>query len=156
MLFLVLLGAALPILGCTACGPDRAPFSAERVTPAAEVTLGRNETIEIAMGFVNESDQPILQQDDFAGQWVLVKGEGEVRARGRVLTAGPLEAKETSLPLVWSGALDSGRYTLKWGAPTMGTLTVEFTVFDEGAGVGVVRQETSDQFTIGQVNGPSE
>lgn len=138
--------------GCTIQGPDREPFSADRVAPAAQVTLGEGETIDIAMGFVNQSNQRIPQQDDFAGQWVLVNGEGEVRARGRVFTAGPLEADETSFPLVWSGVLEPGTYTLRWGSPAIGTLITEFTVSSTGSGVGVVRQETSDQFLIDQEN----
>jgi hypothetical protein len=150
MRFLVLLSTALLVLACTSRGPDREPFSAAQVTPVAKVTLGEGKTIEVAMGFANKSGQPIPQQEDFAGQWVLFNSEGEVRARGRVLTAGPLEPNEVSFPLVWSGALNSGTYMLKWGSPTIGTVTTEFTVFDNGGGVGVMRQETSDQFLIDQ------
>jgi hypothetical protein len=149
---LVLLSLALLLFGCTAQTPGRAPYSAERVAPTAQVTLGEGGTIDIAMGFANLSDRPIAQQDDFDGQWVLVDGEGELRARGRVLTAARLEPDETSFPLVWSGVLEPGDYTLKWGSPTIGTVTTEFTVFDNGAGVGVIRQETSDRFLIDQGN----
>ena len=138
------------MFGCILQDPDRAPYSADQVTPIAKVALGEDGTIDIVMGLINESHQPISQQDDFAGQWVLVNSEGRVRARGRVLTAGPLEADEISFPLVWSGALESGTYTLKWGSPSIGTATVEFTAFGNGAGVGVVRQETSEQFLIDQ------
>jgi hypothetical protein len=145
---------ALLAASCTAQGAEGEAFSAEWVKPAAKVALGEGETIEIAMGFSNQSSQPISQQDDVAGQWTLVNGEGEVRARGRVVTAGPLEPGETSYPLVWKGALESGSYTLRWGTPAIGTVTTEFTVFESGhsasAGVGVVRQETSDQFLIDQ------
>jgi hypothetical protein len=40
---------------------------------------------------------------------------------------------------------------LKWGSPTIGTVLTEFTVLDEGNGVGVVRQETSEEFLIDPV-----
>jgi hypothetical protein len=150
----LLLLIALLAAGCIAQGPDGEAFSTEWVTPAAQITLGKGETIEIAMGFANQSSAPIPQQEDVAGQWTLVNGEGEVRARGFVLTAGPLEPGETSYPLAWNGTLESGSYTLRWGAPAIGTVTTEFTVFESGhsasAGVGVVRQETSDQFLIDQ------
>jgi hypothetical protein len=148
--FLVLFSTVLCVFGCTVQGPDRARYFADQVTPAAEVALGGEGTIDIAMGYVNESHQPIPRQSDFAGQWVLDNSGGEIRARGRVLTAGPLDAGETSFPLVWSGLLASGNYTLKWGSPSIGTVTTEFTVFDNGGGVGVVRQETSEQFLIDQ------
>jgi hypothetical protein len=142
----------LCVFGCTVQGPDHERYSADRVAPTAKVALGEDGTIDIAMGFVNESHQPIPQQDDFAGQWVLVNSDGEIRARGRVLTAGPLEPDEASFPLVWTGALESGTYLLKWGSPTIGTVTTEFTIFEDGGGVGVVRQETSVQFHVGQQN----
>jgi hypothetical protein len=149
---LVLFSTALLVFGCIVRDPEREPFSAEQVTPTARITLGESETIAIAMGFVNESSQPIPQQDDFAGQWVLINGEGKVRARGRVPIAGPLGPDATSFPLVWSGVLQSGSFTLKWGSPAIGTAIVQFTVFDNGSGVGVVRQETSEQFLIDQGN----
>ena len=143
---------ALFAAGCTAQRADGEAFSAKSVTPAAKVTLGEDETIEIAMGFANQSNRPIPQQEDVAGQWELINGEGEVRARGRVLAAGPLEPGEMSYPLVWRGVLGSGPYVLRWGTPAIGTVTTEFVVFDgsKSAGVGVVRQETSDQFLIDQ------
>jgi hypothetical protein len=141
---------ALLAAGCAAQGADDEAFFAEWVTPTAKVTLGEDAEIAIAMGFANQSGQPIPQQDDVAGQWQLVNGEGQVRARGRVLTAGPLKPGETSYPLVWSGNLDSGSYTLTWGAPDIGTVTTELTVFENGGGVGVVRQEISEQFLIDQ------
>jgi hypothetical protein len=147
---LVLLCTALLLLACSVQGPGHEPVSAKQVTPAAQVTLEEGKRIDIAMGFVNQSNQPVPQRDDFAGQWVLVNGEGEVRARGHVLTAGPLAPEETSFPLVWSGVLESGRYTLMWGSPTIGTVTTEFTVFDGGAGVGVVREEWSEQYHVDQ------
>jgi len=146
---LVLLNVLLAA-SCTARSAEGEVFSAEWVTPAAKVTLGQDETIEIAMGFANQSKQPIPQQEDVAGRWELVNSEGEVRARGRVQVAGPLEPGETSYPLVWRGALEPGSFTLRWGARAIGTLTTEFTVFDgaTSAGVGVVRQERSDRFFI--------
>jgi hypothetical protein len=127
-------------------GADDDAFSADTVMPAAKVNLGEDTTIEIAMGFSNQSSDRIPEQEDVAGQWTLVNGEGELRAQGRVLTAGPLEPGQTSYPLVWSGTLDSGPYTLRWGAPAIGTVTTEFTVFEDGGGVGMVRQERSEQF----------
>ena len=143
---------ALLAAGCTAQGPDGEAFSAESVTPAAKVTLGEEATIEIAMGFTSQSSHPIPQQEDVAGQWELINGEGEVRARGRVLVAGPLEPGETAYPLVWRGTLAPGPFTLVWGAPAIGTVTTEFTVFESGqrgsVGVGVVQQEMSDQFLV--------
>jgi hypothetical protein len=78
------------------------------------------------MGFANQSSQPIPQQDDLEGQWKLVNSEGEVRARGRVLTAGPLEAGQTSYPLVWHGMLEAGPFVLRWGTPAIGTVTTEW------------------------------
>lgn len=143
---------ALLAAGCAAQRAEGEAFSAERVTPAARVILGEDETIEIAMGFTNRSGDPIPRQEDVAGQWTLVNNEGEVRARGRVLTAGPLEPGETSYPLVWRGALEAGPFILRWGTPAIGTVTTEFVVFDSrrSVGVGVVRQETSDRFLIDQ------
>jgi hypothetical protein len=138
------------VAGCTAKGADGDAFSADTVTPAAKVNLGGDKEIEIAMGFSNQSSDRIPAQEDVAGQWTLVNDKGELRARGRVLTAGPLEAGQTSYPLVWSGTLDAGSYTLRWGAPAIGTVTTEFTVFKDGGGVGLVRQERSEQFLIDQ------
>jgi hypothetical protein len=68
---LIVLSAAWLIVGCTVQGPDRGQSFAERVAPTAQVTLGEEKAIDIAMGFVNESNRRIPQQDEFAGQWVL-------------------------------------------------------------------------------------
>lgn len=135
------------------CGPGAGvptaqPYTPERVSPAAEVRLGADQTIGVALGFGNESEQPIAATDDLAGEWVLIDSAGQVRARGEILTAGPLAPRETSYPLVWHAALEPGTYTLRWGAPAIGTLVAEVTVSGDGAGVGMGRQEVFDDFRV--------
>jgi len=154
IILLSALGIALLLLGCTARvqvgGPQ--PITAERVRPAAEIALGEEGKVDIKLGLVNETDQPLVQKDDFVGQWVLLNSAGEVRASGRLYTAGPLDPNESAFPLTWSAALESGTYTLKWGAPSVGTTIVGFQVQKEdlGVGVGALRQQTTDQFLIDQ------
>jgi hypothetical protein len=154
IILLSALGIALLLLGCTAgvqVGEPK-PITVERVRPAAEIALGEEGKVDVKLGLVNETDQPLVQKDDFVGQWVLLNSAGEVHASGWLYTAGPLDPNQRSFPLTWSAELDSGDYTLQWGAPSVGTTIVEFEVQrdDLGVGVGVSRQLTTDQFLIDQ------
>ena len=145
-------GAIFLLAGCAPGGQAAGPaqFTPETVTPDARISLGEDQAIDIAVGFVNETDRAVSQMDDFEGRWMLVSADGATRAAGRVLVAGPLEPREAAYPLVYTVRLDSGDYILRWGAPAIGTVTVEFTVIDDGAGIGVGRKVIFDKFIIGQ------
>jgi hypothetical protein len=155
---LVIGGAIWLLAGCALVEQAAAPagFTPQTVTPDARISLGEDQATEVSLGFVNETNRAVSQVDDFEGQWVLVNAEGATRAAGRVLVAGPLEPREVSYPLVYSAQLDAGEYTLLWGAPAIGTVTVQFTVMDGGAGVGVGRTHTSDEFLIEQTDATEE
>ena len=146
------LSIALLLFGCA---PDAAPagpqpITVERVNPAAEIGLGEEHTVEVRLGLINLTDQELARKEDFTGQWVLLNSEGAVRASGGMYTAGPLAPNEQSYPLTWRAELDAGTYTLRWGAPSVGTTIVEFEVQRNGTGVGVgtQRQQTMNEYLV--------
>jgi hypothetical protein len=154
IIILSALGISLLFLGCTPSidvGKPK-PITVERVDPVAEVGLGEESTIEVRLGLINQTGQPLAEKHDFTGQWVLLSSDGEVRASGRLYTAGPLDPNERSFPLTWRGALETGTYTLQWGAPSAGTTIVEFEVQrgDRGVMIGTLQQQTTDAYLVEQ------
>jgi hypothetical protein len=121
------------------------------LVPDARITLGEEGgKIDVSLGLVNTSDQFVPVIDKFEGNWVLLKNANEIRARGAVLTAGPLDPNEADYPMVWSAKLEADTYILKWGSPSTGTVIVNFEVFGDkdSPGVGISRKETSEAFLI--------
>jgi hypothetical protein len=151
---LSVLGIALLFLGCMPGTQvqESQPIEIERVDPVAEIRPGAEETVEVRLGLINQTDQPLAEREDFTGQWVLRYSNGKVRASGEMLTAGPLDPKESSFPLTWRSALQTGTYTLQWGAPSVGTTIVEFQVQrdDHGVMIGTLRQQTADAYLVEQ------
>lgn len=151
------LGLLLALLGILIAGcadindpADTAEWN-EQVVPDASVRVGEEPgTVAIEMGLINTSNEPVPTIDEFDGSWVLLQSNGDVRARGEVLTAGPLEPLESEYPLIWSGQLDSDTYTLMWGEYSLGTVTLEFQVMRDGesVGVGTSDKQISDSFLI--------
>jgi hypothetical protein len=154
IIFLSALSIALLFLGCVpeATPTEPQPITPERVNPAAEIELGKERTVEVRLGLINLTDQELVEKDDFAGQWVLLNSKDEVRASGGLFTAGPLDPNEQSFPLTWRAELESGTYTLQWGAPSVGTTIVEFEVQrnDTGVGVRTLRQQTTGEYLVEQ------
>jgi len=150
------------LLLTTACSRDNdALINDEMVNkyllPDAKIILSEEPgEIVIALGYKNLSDEYIPEIDNFQGDWILLRSNGEPRARGTVLTAGPFDSHETVYPLEWRAILDPDTYTLTWAAPSMGTVMVQFQVIEEGSGIGVVmiRKETSETFLINNINKP--
>ncbi|MFL7811539.1 MAG: hypothetical protein ACK2VD_06820 [Anaerolineae bacterium] len=154
IMLLSVLGIALLFFGCTPGTQVREPqpITVERVDPAAEIGPGKEETVEVRLGLINQTDQALAEKEDFSGQWVLRNSDGELRASGGMFTAGPLDPNERSFPLTWQAELDSGTYTLEWGAPSVGTTIVEFQVQrdDHGVLIGTLRQRTTDAYLVEQ------
>lgn len=123
----------------------------EKLVPDARISLGEEiGKIDITLGLVNISDQPIQEIDNFEGTWVLLNSMTEIRARGAVLAIGPIEPNGSTYPLVYRATLEPGTYTLKWGAMSVGTAIFDFEVSGAGNsfGVGIFGKETSDAFLI--------
>jgi len=154
IMLLSVLGIALLFFGCMPGTQVREPqpITVERVDPAAEIGPGKEETVEVRLGLINQTDQALAAKEDFSGQWVLRNSDGELRASGGMFTAGPLDPNERSFPLTWRAELDSGTYTLEWGAPSVGTTIVEFQVQrdDHGVMIGTLRQRTTDAYLVEQ------
>jgi hypothetical protein len=153
-MLLSVLGIALFFLGCTPATQVQAPqpIAVERVDPVAEIGTGEEQTVEVHLGLINQTDQPLAEKQDFIGQWVLRHSDGNVRASGEMFTAGPLDPNERSLPLTWRAELQTGTYTLEWGAPSVGTTIVEFQVQrdDHGVMIGTLQQRTTDAYLVEQ------
>jgi len=154
IMLLSVLGIALLFLGCVPEVQVREPqpITAEHVDPAAEIGSGEEKTVEVRLGLINQTDQPLAEEEDFTGQWVLRNSAGEARASGGLFTVGPLDPNERSFPLTWRAELESGTYTLEWGAPSAGTTIVEFQVQrdDHGVMIGTLRQRTTDEYLVEQ------
>jgi hypothetical protein len=153
IIILSVLSIALLFLGCAPSKVGKPkPITVERVDPVAEVGTGEESTVEVRLGLINQTSQPLAGKDDFTGQWVLLSSDGEVCASGRLYTAGPLDPHERSFPVTWTSALDSGTHTLQWGAPSAGTTIVEFEVQrgDRGVMIGTLQQQTTDAYLVEQ------
>jgi hypothetical protein len=131
--------------------PVAEPNLIEILLPDARISLSEEPgKIKAALGLINTTNQSIPMIENFEGNWVLLNSAGDNRASGAMLTAGPIEPNQSRYPLVWSAKLEPGTYTLKWAAPSLGTVIVNFEVFGDGdsLGVGIIGKEISDDVLI--------
>lgn len=145
----VFLVSVLAWAGCGAL-PGSAPAepSPELLTPIAEVQGGTEGTFSIRMGVANNSDREIVEYEEFEGHWQLLDAARDVRAQGRVYHLGSLDPEESRYPLTWEAELEPGSYTLLWGAPSIGSVVVEFEaeVSDGATNVQQVTVAPSNEF----------
>ncbi|MGC9467097.1 MAG: hypothetical protein ACP5HS_00765 [Anaerolineae bacterium] len=147
-----LLVSIFALVGCGVL-PDSAPEapSPELLTPIAEVRGGIEGTFTIRMGIANNSSREIRESEDFEGRWQLLDASGAVRAAGHVYHLGSLGPEESRYPLAWESELEPGSYTLLWGAPSIGSVVVEFEaeVSNGAANVQGMTSAPSDDFPPG-------
>jgi hypothetical protein len=150
---LISMALLLVLIGCSIYDedPGNDPNLNENLVPDAIITLGEETgKIDVTLGMLNNSDQSISEINNFNGSWVLLNSMSEIRARGAVLSIGPIEPNGSTYPLVYSTTLEPGKYTLKWGALSVGTVTIDFEVGgdEDNLWVGISSKETSDAFLI--------
>ncbi|MGC9521044.1 MAG: hypothetical protein ACP5HG_04100 [Anaerolineae bacterium] len=131
VVLLLSVGCALP------SGGREVAVNPERADAIAEVLAGSEGRFEIQLGVENVSNRPLAELESFSGRWQLLTAGREVRAAGRVYHLGAFEPGESRFFLTWEAELEPGDYVLLWGAPSIGSVTVMFTLDSEGAGRAV-------------------
>jgi hypothetical protein len=134
---------------------SRSPVDGRQVTfpdptitdPIVAVTESESG-VRIEMGVANRSQEPLEEQEPFAGHWQLLNRAGEIHAEGYMHKLGLLEPGEAHSPLHWEGELVEGSYWLLWGAPSVGSTVTRFeiAVDDDVVSIQGVRSQDYDSF----------
>lgn len=106
---------------------QNAPSRERRLKFDISIAEDLQEELIIDFALVNEGDK-LTADYQFNSSWKLVQSGGDVRAGGQFLERQQLTSGESAHLLTWSGAVDSGSYSLYWEAPGYGNTLVDFTV----------------------------
>jgi hypothetical protein len=96
----------------------------------APMNVDSSQQFHVSLGVENSGEQPFHGCEAFNGTMELQDDAGAEVGRIQVATLWELAPGEAAWPAAYTSKLSAGAYQLTWGAPSYGSVTVDFTIVE--------------------------
>ncbi len=128
--FCLLLGLMAVVVMLAGCGASAAQSTPVQLAFEAPMNVNSSQQFHVSLGVRNVGEERFREYENFNGTMELRDASGEQVGRIQVATLWELAPGNAGWPAAYAGKLPAGAYTLTWGAPDYGSVTVDFTIVD--------------------------